>query len=1016
MSRPQNSPILAQLRGAKTFPEQTAALQALKNEIVGHVQRKEEWVSVGVLDPIVRSLASTRAPLKMNGKDAQQLPTMRPLSEEDSVKLQALQLVSSFASGGPAFLPPLNAAMALPAILNNISPASAPTQIIAAAFKALTTIADAALLASPSCNFSVEAIADHVFIPQHIESLSTILASSSAQGAALPVLKQNNLAMGIISRLCREERHQQALAAGGVLDLLATQLASIAVRDGFVVPGAEEAARKDIISGAFPVAAKKSAKIGPILETISAIIGDSKYRATRLVNSPSILAVFPAIEARHFPQNGISRSQDTDNNSGVELFRPKWLTAMEYLLPAVVIPQTRSGTATPFSHSDYVESKTSRKGKPGFMTETVRFHVPGHNGAYPASDIESPIIPWLVYLVRSLDERERLAALSVLASLFRAGLCMTIARETTLAMLVVPILTHSIEKNDKESKEINEVEGIDDPKTAIRHFVLEQAPVVLARLITDCEFLQKAAFDCDAVKVLTKLLKGTYRPLPQLEPQYWSSHVDEGMEIEATSPTYRLGDSGVHPVMAHRIRTREAALKAIGAIAACKEDYRKALVLEDFVPYIVESLSEFPGKPRQPKDRKDKAPAEPPRSSPDPDYGTNPVGVLVAACFVARMLSRSVHTSRTALIDHNIAAPILNAMKHSDVHLQIAATATVTNLVVSVSPSKEYLTEHGVMKVLCEHAHSFNPALRLNALWGLKHFVDGVSASMKKTCLEQLEPGWLIQLISDQEQDEDMYASRMGDDLDEEMDGEQPSGPPRWLYAADGSICFLDASESSKLRQIEDYLSSIRESESNPSPKARNDIVAVQEQGVDFIRNLIGRVDGVTGADSSTENPEVIDYLFKSLGQDRLFDILATKLRARVIHPFSRNTRSAGRETKIVHPNARIVAVVIYILTHIAATGPRYCQLVMSQTELLKLLVQQASNKDCEVRLALCRLLYNLTTKDNGADSQACAQRAAELRRLGFSSKIETLMKQDRDLNVRENARMAAWLIDNPAS
>lgn len=580
--------------------------------------------------------------------------------------------------------------MALPAILNNISPASAPTQIIATALKALTTIAEAALLASPSSNFSVEAIADHVFIPQHIESLSTILASSSAPGVTLPILKQNHLAMGIISRLCREERHQQALAAGGVLDLLATQLASIAVRDGFVVPGAEEAARKDKISGAFPVAAKKGVKIGPILETISAIIGDSKYRATRLVNSPSILAVFPAIEARHFPQNGIGRSQDTDNSSGVELFRPKWLTAMEYLLPAVVIPQTRSGTVTPFSHSDSAESKTSRKSKSGFLTETlVRFHVPGHNGAYPASDIESPIIPWLVYLVRSLDERERLAALSVLASLFRAGLCMTIARETTLAMLVVPILIHSIEKNDKESKEVNEVKGIDDPKTATRHFVLEQAPVVLARLITDCEFLQKAAFDCDAVKVLTRLLKSTYRPLPQLQPQYWSPHTDEGMEMEVTSPTYRLGDSGVHPVMAHRIRTREAALKAIGAIAACKEDYRKALVLEDFVPYMVESLSEFPGKPRQPKDRKDKAPAEPARNSPDPDYGTNPVGVLVAACFVARMLSRSVHTSRTALIDHNIAAPILNAMKHSDVNLQIAATATVTNLVVSVSPSKE---------------------------------------------------------------------------------------------------------------------------------------------------------------------------------------------------------------------------------------------------------------------------------------------------------------------------------------
>ncbi|KAK8144406.1 hypothetical protein G3M48_005876 [Beauveria asiatica] len=1015
MDRSQSSPILAQLRGAKTFREQTAALQALKNEIVGHVQRKEEWVSVGVLEPIVRSLALTRAPLKMNGKDTRQLATMRPLSEEDSVKLQALQLVSSFATGGPAFLPPLDAAMALPAILNNISPASTPTQIIAAALKALTTIADAALLASPTCSFSIEVIADHVLTPQHIESLSTILASSSASGLSLPVITQNILAIGIICRLCRQERHQQALAAGGVLDLLATQLASIAVRDGFVVPGAEESASRDTISRAFPAAAKKSIKIGPVLEAISAIIGDSKYRATRLINSPSILAVFPSIEARHFPQVGIGRNQDSENSG--ELFRPKWLTAMEYLLPAVVIPQTQSGTSTPYSHSDYIDTKSGRKGKSGLaLTDAARFHVPGHNGSYPTSDIESPLIPWLIYLVRSLGEVERLTALSVLASLFRAGLCMTIARETTLALLVVPILIHSIEKNDKESKDGKDLEDVDNVQTVTRHYVLERAPVILARLITDCEFLQKAAFDCDAVKVLAKLLKNTYRPLPAIQPQYWSLNADDGMEVEGTSPMYRLGDNGVHPVMAHRIRTREAALKAIGAIAACEENYRKALVLEDFVPYVVESLSEFPGKPRQLKDHKDKNAAETARTSPDPDYGTNPIGVIVAACFVARMLSRSVHTSRTALIDHNIAAPILRAMKHSDVNLQIAATATVANLVVSVSPSKEYLTAHGVMRLLCEHAHSYNPALRLNALWALKHFVDGVSAHLRKTCLEQLEPGWLIRLISDEDQDEGLYTSRMVDDLDEEMDSEQLDGVPRWLYAAEGVICSVDASESSRLRQIEDYLSSIRESEINPLPRTRNDIVAVQEQGVDFIRNLIGRVDGGVGADSSAANPEVIDYLFKALGQDRLFEILAAKLRAKILHPFARKASSSGRETKIVHPNARIVTVVIYILTHIAATGPRYCQLVISQTELLKLLAQQANNKDCEVRLALCRLLYNLTTKDNGAESQACAQRAAELKRLGFASKIETLMKQDRDLNVRENARMAAWLIDNPAS
>lgn len=99
MARPQSPPILAQLRSARTLPEQTAALRALKNEIVGHVQRKEFWVSLGVLDPIVRTLASSRPPVKPNGKDTRFPLTQRPLSEDESVRLQALQLVASFANG-----------------------------------------------------------------------------------------------------------------------------------------------------------------------------------------------------------------------------------------------------------------------------------------------------------------------------------------------------------------------------------------------------------------------------------------------------------------------------------------------------------------------------------------------------------------------------------------------------------------------------------------------------------------------------------------------------------------------------------------------------------------------------------------------------------------------------------------------------------------------------------------------------------------------------------------------------
>lgn len=81
------------------MPEQTAALRSLKNEVIGHVQKKEAWIKLGVLEPIVRTLASARSPGKLNGKDAGVPLPERPLSEEESVRLQALQLVASFANG-----------------------------------------------------------------------------------------------------------------------------------------------------------------------------------------------------------------------------------------------------------------------------------------------------------------------------------------------------------------------------------------------------------------------------------------------------------------------------------------------------------------------------------------------------------------------------------------------------------------------------------------------------------------------------------------------------------------------------------------------------------------------------------------------------------------------------------------------------------------------------------------------------------------------------------------------------
>ncbi|POR31868.1 Armadillo repeat-containing protein 8 [Tolypocladium paradoxum] len=1003
MARPQNSPVLAQLRSAKTYPEQTAALQVLKNEVVGHIQKKEEWIGLGVLDPIVITLSSSRSPSKPNGKDARTQLVWRPLSDEDSVKLQALQLVASFANGGPAFLAPLHAARVVPAVLGNMSPLANPPQIVLAALKALTDIADAAALALPSSPLDIHSLADNVFSPQHIESLNVMLSMSSPKHL---LQSQVTLASGLICRLCRDERHQHALATSGVLDSLATQLARFAVRDGLVVPGAEELAYSDGLCDVFPESAYAGSKIGPILEAIAAILGDSRYRANRLVHSPALLAIFPSVKFESY--KGAQSQQ-------------RALTAMEFILPAVpaVPASSRSQSAsqsslpTPDRSDSRTSSRTSlNKFGPAAAWGSPRVQAVGNNGDSAVEDIETPLIPWLIHLVRTLGEYDRLMAAAVLAALFKAGLGRKAVRETSIGLLVIPILVGMAAKIDRDGPDS---EG---PTNATQRLILEKTPAVLARLMTDSESLQKAAYDCDAVRVLTKLLKRAYQPVPELDqPRYWSPQADSGMDVEGASASTQLGQDGQDPLLAHRMKLREASLKAIGALSAGKEDYRKALVAEDVVPYVVESLCEYPRKPRQAKERsKDKPGSEAARKGPSAAYGTNAVSVIIAGCHVVRMLARSVSVLRTALVDYGVALPVFQFMTHRDINVQIAATATIINLVVEVSPVRELLTEHGVMRVLCEHAHSDNPALRLNALWAFKHFVDAVGPELKKASLEQLEPGWLVQLICDDTQDAALYNSRLreasGDDVDEDVEMQPSDEPFRWLFGSNGSIRELDCPQSTRLRQAEDRLSAIREAELNPVRRARNDDLAIQEQGLDFIRNLIGRPESGASSETPSETTEMIDYLFSELGQDRLFEILASKLRSKVLHPFSRRTSTPGREPRVVYPQAKIIVAVIYILVHMAASIPRHRQLVIAQTDLLKLLAQQSTSKDREVRVALCHLVINLTWQEDDAEAQQCAARAHELKRLGFHAKMENLKLQDRDLDVRERAKTAAWQIE----
>ncbi|KAI9170986.1 armadillo repeat protein [Paramyrothecium foliicola] len=1010
MARPLSSPILAQLRSAKTYPEQSAALQALKNEIVGHIQKKEAWIGMGVLEPIASALSSSnRSPGKINGKDARFHLVSRPLSDEDAIKLQALQLVGSFANGGASFLQPLNAARILPSVLDHISPYTNPPQIVVAALKALMDIVEASSLAGSASPMTLESIADSVFAPQHLDALNAMLSISSSKYL---LQSQVNLTASLICKLCREDRHQQILTAAGALDCLAARLASFAVADGVVPPGADVFAQQEGLYELFPDAATSTSKLGLILDAIGTIVGDSRYRACRLIFSPVILAVFPS--DTHGLTKALELQTPETDKQGNPTNDTQDMPAMDYFLPAVPIV-TRGSPMSPLPFPTMERSESHSSNRHGLHPGS---HYPKWTNARPIGeyirereigDSECPLLPWLILLVRTRTGYDRLMAAYLLTALFKAGLGSKVARETSIGLLVVPILVDMIFRNDKDEHDA------DDAQSAVKRSVLERAPAILAWLITDREYLQKAAFDCDAVRVLSKLLKRAYEPvLTPAQARFWSPEPDTRMDAESSSPLAHLGEPGIDSLLSHKIKVRESALKAIGALASGKEDYRKAIVTDDFVSYVVESLNEFPRKPKPPKDRPKDQDAEPIRTTVTTGYGKNPVSIIIAGCYVVRMLARSVSTLRTALVDYGVAMPILRFMKHPDLRVQIAATETMSNLVVDVSPVREPLTENGVMQVLCQHAHSDNPALRLNAMWALKHFVDAVGYDLKKSCLEQLGPGWLVQLVCDDIQDTALYNARSAgsatDDLDEDMEPYTSDETPRWLCGVNGSLHELDGSQFSQLRQAEDKLAAVREAELNPVRRARNEDVAIQEQGLNFIQNLIGKPMPGAASESPTETAELIDHLFNELGQDRLFEILASKLKTKVLRPFSRRN---GRETRLVHPHPKLVVAAIYVLVHIAASVPRHRQLIIAQTELLRLLAQQASSKDREVRVVLCHLIINLTWPDEDeSESQALAQRALELKKLGFHTKMETLKHQDRDLDVRERAKTAFWQME----
>lgn len=713
MAKPSFLPTLEQIHHPKTSAEHITALRALKNDIVGHQQKKETWVGLGILESIVE--ASTSKANKKSQKSCQeQIIDAGILGEEETLRLQAISILGSLAygeyvfalmlllycvadacTGGPPFIAPLRSASALPAILSNLCPSTNPPQLVLTALQALSNLTESTCLSLASHAFNITSIADSLFSPPHVASMCNIINQSSRSPH---VHRQISIAASLINSLCRDERHQSSLANAGVLDALAGRLAEIVVLQGLVIPGADIAAEKEGFFDKFPPAASESADLARLLESIAVIVADSKLRASQLVYSSAMLAIFPLFPIADFTPNHSTKAAWDAYNAADTSSRQSRLNAIDYIIPNVSTGYTKGvsahtsafpplGTRGSFdSIMQFGGSKSSLWSQPKLPND-AKLSIEC-SGPVDSDEPESPLIPYLIWLTRSSIEIERLMSAYLLTVLYRAGVTAK-SRDTSIGQLVIPLLLGLLEDSTESS-------AIKDEHQVSKQWLLEErAPAVIAKLIVDSEYLQNSAYEAGIVSKLAKMMKSSYgRVSTNYEARTWYPNACSDLKNDNvhSSKTSRLGDCGFSPYLVHKIKVREGVLRAIAALTPFKDEYRKALIEQGIMPFIVESLKPYPDKPSTKLNENSENTLNLNTgeiSSLTSGFGVNPISVLIAACGAVRHLSRSVSILRTTLVDNGVVMPIFNLLSHSDIEVQIAATATVCNIVTEFSPMRE---------------------------------------------------------------------------------------------------------------------------------------------------------------------------------------------------------------------------------------------------------------------------------------------------------------------------------------
>ena len=526
-----------------------------------------------------------------------------------------------------------------------MSPRTHHQRLVLAVLRTLNTVADSVLLEGSQTDGGDFDAMRPLCLEEGLSHIAEILDQESPDTI---VQQQISFAAGLITKTCRDETRRKLAVQADVLDNLAKRLASFIVAR---TPAQylQYVKERSLVSTIAP--ATKTSRLGPILHAIATIVAESKSRAAQFVASP-IFA--PALSAWQESRGG---TQPAPN------------IALDGILPPIAreFGGSKVGNFPPLGGLATVGKHKHMKGYLQTARDEQLFGLTSS-----ADDEKAPLAYWLAHVAKEEIGHAKLTVAWVLALLFRSGFGGK-RLERILSMQLVPILVQML---DAESHPANLQPSSYDNSVLLQPDLLikEQAPRVLALLVADNEELQFAAAEAGSIKKLSQLLKRSYDPLPPpTAASLWSPDPDSDMNAKD-----HLGPPGLSTQAYHVVQMRESVISALAAMATFKDDYRKTIIDNGIIPFIVQSLSADPDG-----NNKDKS------SSANTERIFNPIAVLLAACEAATALSRSVSTLRTSLIDAGLAKPIFKLMKHHDIQVQVAATGAVVNIVLEYSPMRQ---------------------------------------------------------------------------------------------------------------------------------------------------------------------------------------------------------------------------------------------------------------------------------------------------------------------------------------